>query len=124
MSKYPNAARFKWEAINGKITENPALLKTKELASRTDRKLTKIITQGKIQNNNGMNPLDYWLSRSRKLRSFMDSYESQGYKYLPASASDKLVNDMHRLYQNGNAFEKSMVVTVLSAARLYFGDNK
>ena len=124
MSKYPNAARFKWEAINGKITENPALLKTRELASRTDRKLTKIITQGKIQNNNGMNPLDYWLSRSRKLRSFMDSYESQGYKYLPASASDKLVNDMHRLYQNGNAFEKSMVVTVLSAARLYFGDNK
>jgi len=124
LEKYPNAARFKWESTNGKITESTAKRKARSLALRSERKIKKILTCGQALDRNGMNPIEYWVSRSKKLRSFLDNYESDGYKYIPSGVSDKLVSDMKWLYQNGNIYEKSMVLTVLSSARSYFGVNK
>jgi hypothetical protein len=67
-----------------------------------------------------MNPIGFWISHNDDLRNFLDSYEKNGYLYLPSTASDQLITDMKELYKTGNASEKAMVLTVLSAARLYW----
>ena len=68
-----------------------------------------------------MNPTDYWITRSKKLSSFLDEYEEKGYYNLPAGVSNKLINDLKWLYKNGTVIEKNMTLTVLSAAKLYSG---
>ena len=52
----------------------------------------------------------------------MNAYESEGYFYLPEEVSTQLIDDMKKLYRSGNVNEKSMVLTVLASAKLYFGD--
>ena len=71
-----------------------------------------------------MNPLDYWISKNPELKAFLDTYEHNGYQYIPNTASSSLIKDMKELYSTGNAMEQSMVLTVLSACKLYFGDDK
>ena len=70
----------------------------------------------------GMNPLDYWISQNSDIRQYMDDYEAKGYNYLPNGVSSQLIDDMKALYRNGTANEKAMVITVLSSAKLYFGE--
>ena len=69
----------------------------------------------------GMNPLDYWISKNNQIRLFMNEYEENGYKYFPKNTSEQLKRDMRHLYTSGNALEKTMVLPVLAAVKLYFG---
>ena len=121
LTKYPKAAEFKWEKINGRINECQAVLKSKHLLKKSERKLTKIIMGKDYVFEEGMNPLEYWVKHSKKLTSFLDEYEKNGYDHLPAGISDKLIKDLKWLYQNGTVIEKTMTLTVISAAKLYFG---
>ena len=75
-----------------------------------------------VYNNSGMNPIDYWIANSYELKTFLDTYEESGLKWLPNSISSRFITDLRNLYHSGNASEKAMVLTVLSAAKLYFGE--
>ena len=65
-----------------------------------------------------MNPMDYWYDHNEQVRVYLDQMFSQRIDHgiLPK----ELAKDMRDLYQNGNVIEKSLVLTVLSAAHLYF----
>lgn len=119
ISKYPDAARFPWEAIGAKITDPPITLFCKKALYKGPGKLRRML--GRDQNDSyGMNPLDYWIHHNEAIRQFMDQYEEAGYVWLPADASAQLREDMQELYRTGNAVEKCMVMTVLASAKLYF----
>lgn len=121
LSKYPEAAKYKWEKTGSYITEGKLIGLLRKIITRGPNKLKRIL--GKDNHiKTGMNPLDYWISENATIRKFMDEYESHGYKYLPDETSEQLITDMKALYKNGTANEKAMVLTVLSSAKLYFGD--
>ena len=117
---YPDAANFKWEKTGAKITERQLAGTVRKIIKRGPNKIKKILGKDELIKT-GMNPLDYWLSENEKLREYLDSYEKKGYAYLPAEASKQLEEDMKNLYAYGNTNEKTMVLTVLSSMKLYFG---
>lgn len=121
IKKYPKAAEFKWEKIDDKITSPEIVIHLRSLSKRIPRKIKKIMGM-KVLDRKGMNPLDYWIYTNKPLMNYMDSYEKTGFHYMPKSVSEELRKDMHDLYENGNANEKIMVLTVLSSAKLFFGE--
>ena len=78
----------------------------------------------KVVDKKGMNPLDYWIHTNQPLMDYMDSYEKQDIPICRKEVSEELKKDMHDLYENGNANEKTMVLTALSSAKLFFGENR
>lgn len=122
MRKYPEAATFKWEKIDARITDSKSSLVIKKLMIRAPRKMIRMIRRQKYVNT-GMNPLDYWLHTHNEVRDYLDAYEKDGYSYLPSETSAQLIDDMKELYRTGSASEKTMVLTVLASAKLYFGEN-
>jgi len=121
LKKYPEAGKFRWEKTGGKITEPLLITKVRRIVKKGPLKLLRML--GKSQYiNTGMNPLDYWIAHNDPLREYMDAYEREGYRSMPSEASAQLIEDMKQLYSTGNANEKTMVLTVLASAKLYFGD--
>lgn len=53
----------------------------------------------------------------------MDAYVSQANDVLQKISSDRLIADLVSLYDSGNASEKAMVLTVLAAVKMYFGES-
>lgn len=119
--RYPEAARFKWEKTGALITESRFEQQLKRYFIRAPKKLWRLIS-GTSYQKTGMNPLDFWYSKNEAIRSYMDAYESEGYLNLPEEVPTQLIDDMKKLYRSGNVNEKSMVLTVLASAKLYFGD--
>ena len=68
----------------------------------------------------GMNPVDYWLQRDERAKRFWDEYFNKNFPHLQEHATKQLYSDVQELYLTGNANEKAMALTVLSAAKLYF----
>lgn len=121
ITKYPGAAQFKWEKLGGKITETPLRSKIRLLLKRGSKKVLKTIGI-KLKNAHGMNPIDYWLSNNTKMKAYLDEYAKRGIEKWKGELSQELIHDLDWLYTTGNAWEKSMVLTVLASAKLYFGD--
>ncbi len=119
ITKYPEAAKFKWEKTCGLITESNSRRYFRRYTKAVIRRIRKAFFKESCRAD-GMNPIGFWISHNDDLRNFLDSYEKNGYLYLPSTASDQLITDMKELYKTGNASEKAMVLTVLSAARLYW----
>ena len=119
IEKYHDAAQITWEKTGGPITESRARNITRRIIKKGFRTFKKIIKKESFQTDN-MNPLDYWIGNNASLKEYLDSYERNGYDNLPADASPTLIADLKKLYKEGTAMEKSMVLTVLSAAKLYF----
>ena len=121
IAKYPQATQFKWEKLGGKITESPVRSKIRVMLKRGPKKVLKVIGI-KTKDTHGMNPIDYWLSNNAKMKAYLDDYQKKGIEQWKYLFSQELVHDLNRLYSTGNAWEKSMVLTVLASAKLYFGD--
>ena len=120
LKKYPQAAKFRWEKTGMRIDRINLLIILKKISIKCLQKLLKNISLTK-NIKTGMNPLDYWISKNNQIRLFMNEYEENGYKYFPKNTSEQLKRDMRHLYTSGNALEKTMVLTVLAAVKLYFG---
>lgn len=117
--KYSQAAKFKWEKIDGRITESHNRTILRKLVKRGPKKLLRML--GKDQwISEGMNPIDYWISQNSDLRIFLDESKAallaEGKKYY----STILANDLVKLYDEGNASEKAMVLTILEGTKMYF----
>lgn len=117
--KYPEAAEFKWEKTNAKIGEPNLICKIKHMINRGPNYLLRKIGKQNLFAA-GMNPIDYWLQRNENAKSFWDEYFNKNFSYLKKLATEQLSEDVRELYLTGNANEKAMALTVLSAAKLYF----
>ena len=67
----------------------------------------------------GMNPLDYWLETNTELSIYMDEYMEDAVQRVEEKCSKQLIVDLHMMYTEGNAIEKSMVLTVLSTIKQF-----
>jgi len=121
--KYPKAAEYKWEKIDGYLTDSKLYLDMKKIIKRGPNKLLKMIGRADLATA-GMTPYDYWIANNDGVREYMDNYEKEACSYISTNVSQELVNDMKKLYSQGNAMEKTMVLTVLGAAKLYFSNEE
>lgn len=120
IAKYPEAAGFIWEKTGAKITESAGAAKIRRVMTKGPRKLLRILEQEKLLTQE-MVPMAYWLEHNKKLAAALDDYAEEGFDHLPVTMSEQLVSNMQWLYRTGNANEKTMVLTVLASAKLYFG---
>ena len=80
IKKYPEAAKYKWEKINGRITDlwvnilgrYVPLKKVPKLALNKVFPFTRKIVPDKSKES--MNPFDYWYDTNPNLKDFMDNY--------------------------------------------------
>lgn len=134
-TKYPDAKQFKLEKWNAKIDDN----KIKKCWGKLTRygspiqyfrcskdkfptivrkisKLDKKIKPSPI----ALFPFDYWYENDIESRNYMDRYFSENLNH--PVISKELRNDLQMVYEKGNARPKAMALTVLAAAKLFFGD--
>ena len=119
LTKYPDAAKYKWEKTNARISEPRIICKIKHIINRGPNYLFKKIGKQNIFAT-GMNPIDYWLKRNESAKSFWDEYFSKNFPHFKDIVAEQLAADVQELYLTGNANEKAMALTVLSAVKLYF----
>ncbi len=119
LSKYPEAAKYKWEKTNARISAPNIICKIKHIINRGPNYLLRKIGKQNILAA-GMNPVDYWLQRDERAKRFWDEYFNKNFPHLQEHATKQLYSDVQELYLTGNANEKAMALTVLSAAKLYF----
>lgn len=120
MEKYPEAAQFIWEKTGAKITESAVAAKIRRVLTKGPKKLLRILGKENYLKYE-MVPMAYWLEQDKNLSDTLERYAEECFKDLPVSMSKQLVSDMKWLYRTGNANEKTMVLTVLASAKLYFG---
>lgn len=70
----------------------------------------------------GMNPIDYWISKDAELHEFLDKSKEALLSQEKRHYSPVLTEDLSRLYDEGNASEKAMALTVLTATKMYFNN--
>lgn len=121
IQKYPQAARFRWGKTGGRITEKHSSTVLRKIFKSGPKKLLRMLgLDGRI--SEGMNPIDYWISKYPDLHAFLDRNKDVLLKEEKQHYSSTLTEDLTRLYDEGNASEKAMVLTVLVATKMYFGD--
>ena len=119
---YPEAAEIPWEGTGGKITDNRVQKLWHRLKKRGPDKLLELLGLSE-KARFSMNPLDYLSRRGSAQREYMNEYEKSAYDALPIALPEQIKSDLRELYAAGNAEERSLVLTVLSAIRLYFARN-
>lgn len=118
ISKYPDAAKYKWETTGTTIYKKNFYI----FLHRTARRGIKAIQWlfGNRYSRDGMNPLDYWLSNDSSLQQFMDNYVGTTSELLKAYIPSHVMKDLLDLYRHGKVEEKTLSMTLLSAAKMYF----
>ncbi len=115
MKYYPDAALYKWERIDDIITNDEKEIKRWKAKRNLKQKVRKFLAKDERRSN-----LDILFDSDRKAQVFMKKYVKQAYPYFRKQASEQLCSDMKEAYFHGGVLEKSMVLTVLSSAKLYF----
>lgn len=121
IQKYPQAARFKWEKTGGRITEKHSRTVLRKLVKRVPKKLLRMLGLD-AKTSEGMNPIDYWISKDVELHRFLDKSEEELLSKAKKHYSPGMTEDLSKLYDEGNASEKAMTLTVLTATAMYFND--
>ncbi|MDE6600760.1 MAG: hypothetical protein K2K90_01075 [Lachnospiraceae bacterium] len=115
---YPDAAKYKWERIDDIITNDKKEINRWKTRRDMKRKIRKILAKDEERSN-----LDILFDSDQKAQTFVKKYVKQTYPYFRKMASGQFCNDMKELYLHGGILEKSMVLTVLSSAKLYFQED-
>ncbi len=119
--KYPEAARYGWEKWGGVRPKESHLLLRK---IRTTQRLAKqmMCKMLKTENRDSMNPADAWYAEDMELQRYYKAYYEDN---IDNGVFDEtLRNNLSIMFRQGNVTEKSMALTVLSAARQYFGSQE
>jgi len=119
LKKYPEAAKFRWEAIDARITQPRIIQMAKLVLRKGPYKLARIlgIKYLKKDLNSSMNPFNYWYDTKPYVKNFMDGYMEEGMKII--KVSDELKHDINYLYEKGNAREKSQAMTAIAGIKRY-----
>jgi asparagine synthase (glutamine-hydrolysing) len=127
LTKYPQAANYVWDEINGKVTDKQINIlghrtTYKQLPKKTIRYIMKKLNFeiSNLKSKNHMNPLDYWYNTNSDLKNFMDSYYNTNIDRL--DFDQQLKSDCIFLYEKGNCIEKNQVLSLLSHLKLYYGE--
>ncbi len=123
LKKHPQAAKFRWERINGRIDESKLILQCRKALYKGPHKAARILglEQYPILN---MNPMDYWLASDSETAEFLNGYYHQSCRFIGKRLSEKLRKDITSLYRKGNAYEKLAVITVLGGMNRLFGKER
>lgn len=110
---HPDIAKFTWESIGGKPTNNQYL----RSYYRYKRAIIKRLPIGSMWKNN-MNPEQLWYDKNMNVKTTLDNYF---HEYLHLLDNElELQNDIIRLYNTGNITEKTQVLTLLAGIKLLF----
>lgn len=118
--KYAQAADIKWEKMNAKISDSDIKLKMINVSKRIENKMERMLKVPPKYTRHGMNPLDYWYHQNPSIRKFFDEYFWKGRELIGDLASPGLYDDLTALFESGSVIEKTMAMTLESAAKLYF----
>lgn len=115
--KYPGSAEFGWEKWGG------IKPKKSHIFFRKIKTTERLLWMGfckifKIVNEDIMAPLDLWYQNDKELYAFWTQYYNDNIRN--PILSKELVKDIVFLYEEGDATEKSMALTVLAMAKKYF----
>ena len=120
---YPESVQYPWEKIKTKVTSPYISLNGKLIyLSQVPEKILKKIKPLKysrhpLSKKKNMNPLDYWYNSNKGLKKYLDSYVAKNIDFI--DVNKKLKQDVDDLYRIGNGFEKNMVLSLLSAIKLF-----
>ncbi|ALS35887.1 hypothetical protein ATZ35_01570 [Enterococcus rotai] len=120
MKKYPEAAKYKYESINSKITTPQLVIKSKTFIRKIVNKILKILKLPNLfgyNSKNGMNPFDYWYRNNTTFNQFINDYYKQNYHFLEL-LDDEVSNMAMDLFEKGILVEKMQVLTLLSTLKL------
>lgn len=121
LSKYPDAAKFRWEKIRNRIDISKSRMFLWKVIQRATQKITLALSGGKVVSKDGMNPLDYWYAHNSKVQKFYREYYEIGEANMKkAGVSSELQKDMDYLFHNGDVAEKAMVMTVLAVLKRWW----
>lgn len=115
MKFYPDAALYKWERIDDRITNDEKAIKRWRAKRNVKRRLEKLFAMDDERTS-----LDQLYDSDKGAQAFVKQYIRKTYPSFRELASEQLCSDMKELYSKGNILEKSMVLTLLSSVKLYF----
>jgi asparagine synthase (glutamine-hydrolysing) len=118
MSKYPSAAQFRWEKTNARLCDPDWLVFMRRAQKALPSRIERLTGRPSRTRDLGrsMNPFEYWYHHGVGVRSYMDDYFAGG---LDLGFSPELRADLLMLYREGTVQEKTMVLTVVGAARVF-----
>ena len=122
ISKYPEAAEFPWERLQGaKITYSEMERKVWMLKKYGIKYILKKFGIASIRNiSDELLPIDKWLDENDDAKTFLDMYFREHLVVLEQlKISKDLKVDMENMFNAGSATEKIMVLTVMSALSLF-----
>lgn len=120
VKKYPDAAKFKWESINARITDRTLKINGKDIPIQ---KVPEFILKGIFYNigkplhansKNNMNPFNYWYNNNEELRKFLQVYFDN---HIDLVMNKELKDDCISLYAGNSFTEIAQVLTLLSAIK-------
>lgn len=110
---HPDIARFTWETIGGKPTNN-RYLRSYFRCKRAIIKRLPIETMWK----SNMTPEQLWYNKNENIQKTLNAYFDNHIDLI--TNHRELRNDLIELYTNGNITEKTQVLTLLGAYKLLF----
>ncbi|MDN5337931.1 MAG: hypothetical protein PWQ20_1001 [Thermotogaceae bacterium] len=119
LEKYPEAAKYVWEKIQGRITDVSIKILGRKLTIKAlPRKVFLKIFRGGTSNSKWhMNPLDYWYSTNEELKKFIEGYYNQNIHLI----KNKNVKTMCvQLFEKGNAIEKNTSLDIVCSLEVVF----
>lgn len=119
-TKYPEATKIPRESTGCRITAPPIVVTLKRLIKKGPRKLLNMLGL-KINDRDGMHPLDNWLRLNHRLSSFINTYFTNSFMAFSKWNKDEQMNkDIEYLFNVGSFNEKMQVLTVLASWKYFF----
>lgn len=115
--KYPMATEYGWEKWGG-VKPKKSHIKYRKAVTAVrlaDHFIRGLV--GRAEEDN-MNPLDYWYGQDPALQKYYQDYFYENIGKV--KAGQELINDLEKLFGEGNVSEKGMVLTVLGAVKNFF----
>lgn len=114
LEKYPKSTEFGWEKWGGIKPKESCIFLRK---IRTTQRLSKqmVCNLLKIENDDSMNPLDYWYQHDKDIQRFFSKYYTENIDRL--SSMECLKKDTADMFWKGNVTEKTMALTVLAMVK-------
>nr|WP_319572703.1 asparagine synthase-related protein [uncultured Draconibacterium sp.] len=120
LQKYPDAANFKWESINAKVSDKTVPFRGKRVPLKQFPKYLMdgiryhIGKDARLSSKRGMNPYDYWYKTNQQLKEYLQTYFDT---HINLIEDKELMHDSKALFLGGTTIEKSQVLTLLSAIK-------
>lgn len=123
-SCYPKAAKHKWESINARIDSSKVIFRKKVIALKNfpsfvfTEVIKKLGVGGllKLIEKTGMNPYLHWYNSNEDIQKYFALKFEEG-KLL--NIDEELKSDCILLYNQGNIYEKMMVLSFFESVNRY-----